>query len=283
MDMGKLEAALSWAARGFRIFPLQVNSKDPTELAWTSYATNDPETVRKMWTDPVLGIERDNNIGFLTSGWIVPDVDVKKGKRGLETFAELGLDFDTLTTRTASGGYHLIYRGLPDRIVGGSPLGKGIDIRSHNGYVVAPGSTIDGVEYVVEIDAPVAEFPSHLRPLLRSPRARATPEVFASVDLDTPELIEIAAYWLLHDAPVAVEGQNGDDTTYRVACRLRDLGLSETTAFELLLDEYNPRCAPAWSPEELQAKVLNAYRYATGEPGAASPAAVFGAVAVVPS
>lgn len=81
---------------------------------------------------------------------------------------------------------------------------------------------------------------------------------------------------------MAVEGQNGDDTTYWVACRLRDLGLSEGTAGDLMLDEYNPRCVPPWSPEEIQSKVTNAYRYATGEPGSASPVVMFGPVAAVP-
>lgn len=274
--MSKLGAALAWAARGFRVFPLQVDSKDPLDIGWTEQATTDPAVIRKWWTDPVLGAERDNNIGFLTTGWIVPDIDTKHGKKGLETFLALGLEWDTLTMRTPSGGYHQVYAGLADMMVGQSPLGPGVDLRSHNGYVVAPGSTIGGVEYVVEIDAPVRPFPEHLRKLLRPPKTRAAQTL--TIDYDTPELIELVAHWLLYDAPVAVEGENGDDTTYRVACRVRDLGVSEGAAYELLLDEYNPRCAPPWAPDDLRTKVENAYRYATGVAGSLSPAAAFDGV-----
>jgi hypothetical protein len=309
--LSKLQAALAWAARGFRVFPLLENDKDPTDIAWTLHATTDPATIRRWWTDPVLGFERNLNIGFLTTDWIVPDIDVKEGKPGLQTFMDLGFDFDTLTMRTPTGGYHVVYRGL-DRLVGGSPLGEGLDVRSHNGYVVAPGSTLDVVvgggdtpiavcnltqeklqtrlaagavieqrTYEVDIDLPVAEFPEQLRGRLKAPRQR--PEIIpAGVELDTPEIIEIVAHWLAHDAPVAVEGQNGDDTTYRVACRMRDFGISDDAALDLFLDEYNPRCEPPWSPEEAKVKVENAYRYATGSQGAASPAAMFEGVTIIP-
>lgn len=279
--MGKLQAALDWAARGFRVFPLQVNSKDPLDISWTVHATADPVAIRQWWTDPVLGTERDYNIGFLTTDWIVPDIDTKRGKKGLETMCALGLEWDTLTMRTPSGGYHQVYRGLEGRIVGQSPLGPGVDLRSHNGYVVAPGSTLDGVEYRVEIDLPPAPFPEDLRAKLKSPKQRAA-AASVSFDYDTPEVVELVAHWLLYDAPVAVEGENGDDTTYRVACRARDMGVSESVAYDLLLDEYNPRCAPPWAPETLRGKVENAYRYATGVIGALSPVAAFQDVEILP-
>lgn len=310
---GKLEAALAWARRGFRVFPLQVGSKDPLDMAWTLHATTDHAVIRQWWTDPVLGVERDLNVGFLTTDWIVADVDVKKGKPGLETMMRLGLDFDTLAMRTPTGGYHLVYRGLAHP-VGQSPLGPGLDVRSHNGYVVAPGSELDVLlgddedplavvnckagdlerrlqngawverrTYEVEIDQPVRDFPGHLRRLLKEPKRRAD-VVPVDVDLDAPEALELAAHWLQHDAPAAVEGMNGDDTAYKVACRVRDYGVSEAQAVELFLDEYNPRCEPPWSPEEARLKVENAYRYATGAPGGASPAASFGdVVAVAPA
>ena len=273
---GKLEAALAWARRGFRVFPLQVDSKLPLEMSWTLHATRDEAVIRGWWIDPVLGCERDYNVASLTTDWIVADIDVKDGKPGLETMARLGLAFDTLCVRTPSNGFHTYYRGLREP-TGQSPLGLGIDIRSHQGYVVAPGSTIDGVPYVVEIDQPVLEFPEHLRQLLKVPRRR-TDVVPADVDLDAPETVEIVAHWLLHDAQPAVEGENGDDTTYRVCCRIRDFGISESQALDLFLDEYNPRCLPEWSVDEARLKIENAYRYATGAAGASSPMAAFGHV-----
>lgn len=264
--------------RGFRVFPLAEDSKFPlVGSRWTVDATDDPLTVWEAWTDPLTGAERDCNVGFLTTGWVVVDIDAKNGKPGLESHARLGMDWDTLTVRTPTGGYHQVYCGES----GQSPLADGIDVRSHHGYVVAPGSTIGGVPYVVELDLPVADFPAHLRHLLRPPRERSQAPVVASVDLDTPEVVEIAAHWLSREARPAVEGQSGDLTTFQVACRVRDYGLSEDAACELMLDEYNPRCEPPWEPGELRGKVGNAYRYATGAPGSAAPAAVFEAVRTV--
>lgn len=276
--MGKLDAALAWAARGFRVFPLQVDSKDPLDIPWTECATTDPDEIRRLWTDPVIGCETDNNIGFLTTGWVVVDVDTKAGKKGLETFYDLGMDFDTLVNRTPSGGYHLVYRGIEDRVIGQAPLGDGIDIRSHNGYVVAPGSTLAGRDYAVEIDGAVGEFPAHLQDRLKSPRKRTESVKPIVFDETSPEVIELVAYWLQRGAPVAVEGQNGDLTTFQVACRVRDYGVSETYCYELLLDEYNPRCTPPWDADELRQKVENAYRYATGVAGVLAPEGAFGDV-----
>ena len=272
----KLEAALTWARKGHRVFPLQEDSKLPLDIAWTLSATTEEAVIRRWWVDPVLGCERDYNVAALTTDWIVADIDVKDGKPGLETMARLGLEFDTRCVRTPTGGYHLYYRGLKEP-TGQSPLGVGVDVRAMNGFVVAPGSTIGGVPYEVELDLPVADFPEHLRHLLKVPRRRAD-VVPADVDLDAPEAVELVAHWLLHDAPPAVEGENGDDTTYRVCCRIRDFGVSENQGLELFLDEYNGRCSPPWSVDEARAKMENAYRYATGTAGASSPVAAFGHV-----
>lgn len=279
--MSKLEAALAWASRGYRVFPLQANSKHPLDIAWTSHASADEAVIRAWWIDPVLGAERDYNIGWLTNGWIVADVDVKSGKQGLETAERLGLRIgETLTMRTPTGGFHLVFRGL-EHVVSNSPLGLDVDIRSHHGFVLAPGSTIGGVPYVVHADKPVAEFPQQLRHFLKAPRRRAD-VIPADVDLDAPEAMELARHYLRQEAPLAIEGANGDDTAYRVACQVRDLGISEAQALELFLDDYNDRCSPPWSVDEAGAKVANAYRYATGVAGSRSPAAAFGHVDAAP-
>lgn len=279
--MGTLAAALAWAARGFRIFPLEENSKLPREgdIGWTTWATTDPEIIEAWWTDPVTGAERNWNIGFQTDGWIVSDVDVKEGKRGLQTFSELGMEWDTLTIATPSGGYHLVYEN-EGKSVGQNPLGRDVDIRSFHGYVVAPGSIIEGREYRVVIDLPPARFPDHLRDRLQRPRERPQ-NVCPSVDLDRPEFVETARQWLECHAPIAIEGAGGDDTTFRVAARLRDFGLSSVFAFDLLSSSWNERCAPPWEEEELRRKVENAYLYATGSAGSATPQASFDSVTIL--
>lgn len=274
--MGTLAAALAWARRGFRVFPLEENSKLPSGDCpnWTAAATTDPDIIRSWWVDSVTGFERSYNIGFLTNGWIVLDVDTKKGKQGLATFNSLRLELDTLTCGTPSGGIHLVYQG-GSRLVGQSPLGRDIDVRSHNGYTAAPGSAIDGRRYEVLIDLPPAEFPAHLQHLLKEPRERTRGAQTSSIELDQPEFIELAAHWVRTAAPRAIEGQNGDDVTYRVACRIRDFGVSADTALDLLLELWNPTCEPPWDPGELQRKIENAYHYATSPAGSATAQSAF--------
>lgn len=58
-------------------------------------------------------------------------------------------------------------------------------------------------------------------------------------ELDKPENVARATTWLRESAPEAVQGAGGDDTTFRVACRLRDFALSQETALDLLLEHWN--------------------------------------------
>jgi hypothetical protein len=77
---------------------------------------------------------------------------------------------------------------------------------------------------------------------------------------------------LIDRGEVAIEGQGGDDRTFKIACHLRGLGLSPQSALELLLEPngWNEHCRPPWSHDELALKVHNAYRYGKGAPGAFS-------------
>src|SRR3954463_16644688 len=139
----KLEHALSLAARGFRVFPVQPNAKAPPLLNdWPHKTSSDPETVKRYWA-----AIPDANIAIECSGMIVIDVDVKKG--GDESFKQLeekhGL-FNTLVARTPTGGRH-VFLHCADSVgntVGA--LGAGLDIRSAGGYVVGAGSSIGGSE-----------------------------------------------------------------------------------------------------------------------------------------
>lgn len=82
-------------------------------------------------------------------------------------------------------------------------------------------------------------------------------------------------------APVAVEGQAGDLTTFKVAAHLKDLGCDEDQAAWLMV-EWNERCAPPWGPAELLDKVAHAFRYGSNPQGSAAPEAVFPAVPPTP-
>ena len=160
---------------------------------------------------------------------------------------ELGLPLDTLTVRTPSGGLHLYYRG-PSVACSAGKLGDGLDVRGHHGFVLAPGSVVNGGHYTILHDAPVQEIDPAFHALFDQPSERA--EQLVEVELDDPTAIEHARNWL-EQQPGAVEHDGGDSFTYRTACRLKDFGLSELVAGDLLLNGWNERCTPRPWPVEM--------------------------------
>lgn len=266
--MTMLEAALAWAARGFRVFPLRAGTKDqPLFEGWQHFATTDPVQIATWWSDPFGIVSPEHNIGCVTTGMVVVDADPKKD--GLASaFGRLALGLDTLIVRTPSGGLHFYFNG-PDSANSVGLLAPGVDVRSHNGYVLAPGSRRADGAYTLEVDEPVAVVPESVRAGLRAPQERdERPE---AVELDRPDSLALAELLLRRQEP-AVEGAGGDAHTYQTACRVRDLGVSEDVCLDLMMDEWNPRCSPPWDRDELALKIRNAYDYSTGQAGAKHPA-----------
>jgi RecA-family ATPase len=277
--MSKLQFALSWAARGFRVFPLREDSKVPIHEKFYDIASTDPATIAGWWRDPLTGIERNYNIGVDTSALLVVDLDNKDGKNGQAAYEALGGRFDTLTIKTPTGGYHLYYDpGGATYASTASGIAPGVDTRGYHGYVVAPGSTIDGRAYELLFDAAPGPIPAVVLPKLRAPEARA--ERTAAAELDTPSAIATARAFLAEREP-ATQGMGGDDATFRTICEVRDRGVSEETALALLLEDWNERCEPPWNADELQAKVANAYAYAQRGEGEKSPEAYFGGIVLI--
>ena len=89
--------------------------------------------------------------------------------------------------------------------------------------------------------------------------------------------IDIDQYqcFLVGLAEPAIEGQQGDKTTYEVACVGRDMGIAEETTTAMMLEHYNPRCNPPWSEAGLRRKVRNAFEYGTGDAGSRSLSGAF--------
>lgn len=83
--------------------------------------------------------------------------------------------------------------------------------------------------------------------------------------------------WLTHRRP-AVEGQTGDNWTYKTAAWGRDKALSEQAVMECLLVEggWNSKCQPPWEEEELAEKVASAFRNARNDAGTDHPDVIMG-------
>ncbi|MBL0313899.1 MAG: DUF927 domain-containing protein [Holophagaceae bacterium] len=64
-----------------------------------------------------------------------------------------------------------------------------------------------------------------------------------------------------------IQTEDGSGATFNAALKICTLfALPEDEALSLMLDRFNPRCEPAWSLEEMQHKVSNAWIVAQGSP-----------------
>lgn len=277
MSESKLLSALAWAERGYRVFPLRTYGKKPIIPEFQHEASTDVGKIFGWWHDPETGKELNYNVGVLTTDMVVVDLDEKEDRNGILNYEQLGGTFETLTVRTPSGGLHLYFNG-PDS---GLRVGvwPGVDIRSHNGYVIAPGSeTSEGV-YTLEKDVPMAWCPECIEKELTPPPQERQHRRDDGVEYDTETAIANATVWLEQSAELAVSGQGGNNATYQVAAKLtRDYALTETTAFALMAQHWNERCTPPWAAEELYMIVEHASQYGTAELGKARPEAYFGNV-----
>ncbi len=137
-----LDAALSYAASGWLVFPCQPRSKVPATEHGFKDATRNPDQIRAWWE-----AMPDANVAIATgegSGLFVLDIDQKQG-RTLEDAIEAlpGKLPDNLpTVRTGGGGLQYFFAFPKGRnlSISGGKLGLGIDTRGNGGYVVAPPS-----------------------------------------------------------------------------------------------------------------------------------------------
>jgi RecA-family ATPase len=160
--------------------------------------------------------------------------------------------------KTPSGGFHHYFTGTS--AITTSKLGIGIDTP-----VMAPilGSNIKGKgEYKAHTKALPLSLPDWLKTEIGKHVEKCKDRDEVYIELDEEHNIDKAKEYLNLRALIAEEGDSGDAVTYKVACAVRDYGISKPKCLELMLEHYNERCSPPWSPEDLQKKVHNAYSYA---------------------
>jgi len=141
-------AASRYTAKGFRVFPLAPGSKKPMSESNGFYqATADARQIAE-WAREFPA----SNIGIRCgseSGLCVVDIDPKNG--GFEVEAALRGEGKTFpgdaVTRTRSGGRHVWLAYHPALWEGQDRIGRGLDIRTDGGYIVAPPSIVGGGSY----------------------------------------------------------------------------------------------------------------------------------------
>lgn len=181
---------------GFHIFPCQPGAKTPACQGGVTAAINDPGGITAHWA-----ANPDHNIGIScgASRLVVIDCDRPKGDDwqwptdwakvagtqwdGTDAYCYLieqawlklsPEDSDLLPTMsdvlstmvvmTPTGGMHFYFQAPPNFTVRNSAgvLAPLLDVRAEGGYVLGPGSTVNGVGYDYITDAPPAPMPGWL-------------------------------------------------------------------------------------------------------------------------
>ena len=279
----KIKSIREYTEAGYTLIPL--NGKIPAVENWV-------ETAPGKYGEKELAA---SNYGVaLRAGDLVVDIDPRNiteadNKPVARLVKDIACALKSYTVRTGGGGLHIYFRKPADVLVSNTvkAYGKGIEFKSAGRQVVGPGSIHPDSkkEYTVVSGSPleIADAPAALIALIKK-----TAVPYADLDKGTGDYRNDAetqgryVSYLQHVAEPSVTGQGGDVNAFKVAAHGRDLGLPPSTVLELLMDIWNPRCAPAWDLEELKAKVFNAYRYAQGPVGNAHPEADFTVVPMPP-
>lgn len=182
------------AERGWHVFPTAPESKTPRAgLRWPQKATADLAVLSRCTWRP----GENYGIAAKPSGLVVVDLDKPKPGYSLpprwESWREVrgivdGRDVLTVLTErhgggfwpttfavvTPSGGAHLYYVAPAGRSIGNRPLGPMIDIRGggdgDGGYVLGPGSILNGRKYEITDDQDPQPLPAWIADLLDPPR-----------------------------------------------------------------------------------------------------------------
>jgi hypothetical protein len=266
--MMRQRQALAMAAKAFRVFPCTPNAKEPA-CYWQQEATTE-ETVIREWfkatPDMNYGVAMDHR-------HFVLDLDCKGERDGIADLANREFENSelraTFTVKTPSGGEHLYLVGSAPNSVCKKELGQGIDVRGDGGYVLGPGSVIDGKPYTIMYDCEIVSAPDWLLQLAAK-RTVEPAKRDPNVALDAPGEIDRMQEYLIRivaQGDVAIEHCGGNDRTYRLFNLILD-HVSQDVAYDLVAEIWNPACVPPWSDNELRTVLGNAIAYRQNDIGA---------------
>lgn len=240
--LSRLESALAYAARGWKVFPIweilpdgtcacgescDSPGKHPRTTTGFKAASTEEAVIRTWWEKHWP----DANIGIATgAGLFVIDVDPHRG--GDDSIRGLPALPDTPRVSTGGGGFHAYLKGDGRNTSG--LLGPGIDTRGDGGYVVAPPSNhISGRDYAWDVDyhledIPLADMPAWVAQKLH-PQAPSAPATVPG-----PINNEKGARILDWSLRRVKRGVGRNETGLALACQLRDNGFSLEKAREVM-------------------------------------------------
>jgi len=214
-----LDAALTYAARGWYVFPCG-DDKRPLTAHGFKDATTDADQVKawwRRWPRAAIGLDCGR------SGVLAVDLDRDDDRDGLAIWATLGIDdAGALQSQTPRGGRHLVF-SANGAALGNSAgrLGPGIDTRGNGGYIILPPSQTARGQYIALNDwtATPAPVPGALVALLSKAEQQRT----TSQTTTTGDRWALAALKAEVDNVCAAHEGTRNDTLNRAAYSLGQL------------------------------------------------------------
>jgi hypothetical protein len=241
-------------------------------ISWKKFEDSlptEPE-VRGWW-----GNNPQSNVGIAlgpVSGLVGIDIDGAGGEKLLAEQSHGNLPA-TLEFTTPGGGRRLLYRIPPGAVLrttshrGGGERQE-LRFQSRGAQTVMPPSIHpNGGQYAWRPGRGPGEIEPALAPdwlldeLRDKPPLAVVCPVAANGQPAADKVIGRARAYI-SKMPPAISGQGGHNQTFSVACKLVEgFNLSPDEAFPLI-QEYNGRCLPSWSDQELQHKLADADKQA---------------------
>ena len=252
-----LDAALSYTAQGFRVFPVcwpnaygdcgcehKHQGKKIGKAPLTKHGLKDA-TVKQVCVKEYWSRWPNAGIALATDGLVVLDFDADNG--GLESKSIIEAQYGlprTRTHRTGGGGLHYLYRnpnGTNIRNATRFSGYQGVDLRANGGYIVAPPSLHkNGNRYEVLDDSEIIPAPTWLTEMVTKKKPIQTANT-------EPQLI--------------LEGQRNFTLT-SLAGTMRSRGMAETEILAALTVTNNERCQPPLPEDEVKDIAKSAAGYA---------------------
>ena len=241
------ESALEYVRNGFALVPIAEKKKTKYLLKWGEKQIKTTEEVEKWWNKcPNYNIaiatgERSKNL-------LVIDVDMKKGKNGMEALEKWAESHEKIKCNaiatTPNGGQHY-YFYVPDELLNEArdiktvaKIYEGVDIRYNGGVIVAPPSYLDyedkegkrnegyykwfvgGYDTISFLDRNVADF--IIEGMKRSERNKESPAT---------AIKDQVGHVRFEPQQVVYEGTRNDSLT-RLCGMLQAQGKSDTTIYQ---------------------------------------------------
>ena len=255
-----LNKALGYAAQGWPVFPVMEGEKRPACANGFHDASLLIGQITEWWS-----AMPNANIGFCPAdaGLMVIDYDCDSDTA--EQFAvDHGLPL-TMTVNTPGGGYHEYYHGTVPSSVG--KVGKGIDIRSKGGYVLLPGSVVNGKAYESIHGSTGIAIAS--KSLLAACAGRKEAEakddtvnIPWNLGANSVDYIE----WLRYRAKVPKEGQR-NTVLASTAAMGRSYAIDADLTIDLIKQHWNPRLENPLEEWEIEQSGRSGHRSATSPQG----------------